>query len=174
MQHCTIALPQGNETGGKHNYQSIHLNKHMQLERVFRVILPSTIKPFNPLKITQNESSETSFYFKQVAFLLFFQNSNGQPNSPSVEFWWEKTQVNLRRASTEPSMDFRRANMEPSIHFGRANMEIYQKQNVNLSKRVGKDGVSSGPETPSFPPLLLRLTQYILIFGCTKVPFNIR
>ena len=38
-------------------------------------------------------------------------------NSPTVEFWWEKIEGNLRRANTEPSMDFRRANMEPSMDF---------------------------------------------------------
>ena len=84
----------------------------------------------------------------------------------------------------EPTVDFRKANTEPSVHFRRANTETYQKQNVNLSKRVGKDGVflglaglllgislglrpqeiprsspTSPRKTPSFPPLLLRLTQ---------------
>ena len=38
-------------------------------------------------------------------------------NSPTVEFWWEKIEGNLRRANTEPSMDFRRANLEPSMDF---------------------------------------------------------
>ena len=85
----------------------------------------------------------------------------------------------------EPSVDFRKANTEPSVHFRKANRETYQKQNVNLSKRVGKDrvflglaglllGISLGlrpreiPQsspaspwkTPSLPPLLLRLTHY--------------
>ena len=70
-------------------------------------------------------------------------------------------------------------------HFRRANTETYQKQNVNLSTRVRKDRVflglaglllrislrlcpreiprssSASPQTtPSFSPLLLRLTQY--------------
>ena len=35
-------------------------------------------------------------------------------NSQTVEFLWKKIQGNLRRANTEPSMEFRRANMEPS------------------------------------------------------------
>ena len=94
---------------------------------------------------------------------------------PSVEF---------RRANTEPSVDFRKANTEPSLDFRRANTETYQKQNVNLSKRVGKDmvflglaglilGISLGLspweiprsspashwKTLSFPPLLLKLTH---------------
>ena len=54
-------------------------------------------------------------------------------NSPTVEFWQEKIEGNLRRAITEMSVDFRRANTElsvdfrkantkPSVHFRRANM----------------------------------------------------
>ena len=57
-------------------------------------------------------------------------------NSPTVEFWQEKIEGNLRRANTEPSVDFRRANKdpsvdfrkaktEPSVHFRRANTETY-------------------------------------------------
>ena len=57
-------------------------------------------------------------------------------NSPTVEFWQEKIEGNLRRANTEPSVDFRRANTEPpvdfrkantepSVHFRRANTETY-------------------------------------------------
>ena len=57
-------------------------------------------------------------------------------NSQTVEFWQEKIEGNLRRANTEPSVDFRRANTEPSVdfrkpntepsvHFGRANSKIY-------------------------------------------------
>ena len=94
-------------------------------------------------------------YFKQVVLLLFFHNSNGQHNSPSVEFWWQKIEGNLRwankepsmhflRVNTEPSMDFRKPNTEPSMHVRRANTETYQKKNVNLSKRVRKDGVFLG------------------------------
>ena len=130
--------------------------------------------------------------------LLFFHTSNGQQNSPSVEFLWEKIEGNLRRAHTEPfmhfrranrepSMDFRKVNMEPSMHFRRANTETYWKYNVNLSKRVGKDGVflglaelllrislrlrpreiprsstASPRKTPSFPPILLRLPIPVL------------
>ena len=44
-------------------------------------------------------------------------------NSPTVEFWREKIEGNLRRANTEPSMDFRRANTEPSEDFRKANSE---------------------------------------------------
>ena len=57
-------------------------------------------------------------------------------NSPNVEFWQEKIVGNLKRANTEPSVDFRRANTdlsvdfrksntEPSGHFRRANTEIF-------------------------------------------------
>ena len=57
-------------------------------------------------------------------------------NSPNVEFWQEKIKGNMRRANTEPSVDFRRANTErsvdfskgntePSVHFSRANLETY-------------------------------------------------
>ena len=57
-------------------------------------------------------------------------------NTLTVEFWQEKIECNLRRANTEPyvdfrrantetSVDFRRANTEPSVHLRRANMETY-------------------------------------------------
>ena len=45
-------------------------------------------------------------------------------NSPTVEFWQEKIVGNLRRADTEPSVDFRRANAEPSLDFRKANTEL--------------------------------------------------
>ena len=45
-------------------------------------------------------------------------------NSPTVEFWQEKIKGNLRRANTEPSVDFRRANTEPSVDFRKANTEL--------------------------------------------------
>ena len=44
-------------------------------------------------------------------------------NSPTVELWQEKIAGNLRRANTEPSVDFRRANTEPSMDFRKANTE---------------------------------------------------
>ena len=44
-------------------------------------------------------------------------------NSPTVEFWREKIEGNMRRAITEPSMDFRRANTETSVDFRKANTE---------------------------------------------------
>ena len=44
-------------------------------------------------------------------------------NSPTVEFWQEKIESNLRRANTEPSVDFKRANTEPSVDFRKANTE---------------------------------------------------
>ena len=59
-------------------------------------------------------------------------------NSPTVGFWWEKIEGSLRRANTDPSMDFGRANTEPSVdlrkvntvtepsvHFRRPNTETY-------------------------------------------------
>ena len=44
-------------------------------------------------------------------------------NSPTVEFWQEKIEENLRRANMEPTVDFRRANTEPSVEFRKANTE---------------------------------------------------
>ena len=44
-------------------------------------------------------------------------------NSPHVEFWQKKIDGNLRRANTEPSVDFRRANTEPSVDFRKANTQ---------------------------------------------------
>ena len=52
--------------------------------------------------------------------LLFFHNSNGQHNFPSVDLWWEKIEGNLRRANKEPSMDFRKAITEQSMYFRKA------------------------------------------------------
>ena len=46
-------------------------------------------------------------------------------NSLTVEFWQEKIEGNLRRAKTEPSVDFRKANTESYVHFRRANTETY-------------------------------------------------
>ena len=57
-------------------------------------------------------------------------------NLPTVEFWQEKIEGNLRKADTGPSVDFRRANTEPSedfreadtepsVHLRRANTETY-------------------------------------------------
>ena len=97
-------------------------------------------------------------------------------------------------SDSEPSLHFRKANTEPSVHFRSANTESYQKQNVNQSQRVGKDGdflrlsglllgislgirpreiPRSSPaspwKTPSFPPLLLRSTQYINSYQFTAI-----
>ena len=44
-------------------------------------------------------------------------------NSLTVECWLEKIEGILRRANTEPFMDFRRANTEPSVDFRKANTE---------------------------------------------------
>ena len=71
-----------------------------------------------------------------------------QQNSPTVEFWQEKIEGNLRRANTEPSVDFRRANTEPSadfrkantepsVHFRRANTETYWR----LIRREGRSAL---------------------------------
>ena len=44
-------------------------------------------------------------------------------NSPTVEFLQEKIEGNLKRANTEPSVDFRRAITEKSVNFRKANTE---------------------------------------------------
>ena len=44
-------------------------------------------------------------------------------NSPTMVFWQEKIEGNLKKANTEPYADFRRANMEPSVDFRKANTE---------------------------------------------------
>ena len=44
-------------------------------------------------------------------------------NSPTVEFWHEKIEGNLRRANTEQYVDFRRANTQPSVDFREDNTE---------------------------------------------------
>ena len=75
-------------------------------------------------------------------------NSDGQQNYPSVEFWWEKIEGNLRRANTKPSMHFRRANKSTSMdfrkrntklsmHFRRANTEIECKSEPKSWKGRG-------------------------------------
>ena len=50
--------------------------------------------------------------------------------SPTMEFWQEKIEGNLRMANMEPSVDFRRANTEPSVDFRKANTE----QSVNFRR----------------------------------------
>ena len=76
-----------------------------------------------PRQDGRDKRREETFQFESVVLLLFFHNSNGQQNSMSVEFWWEKIEGNLRKANKEPSMHFRRANTEPSMHFRKANMK---------------------------------------------------
>jgi hypothetical protein len=44
-------------------------------------------------------------------------------NLLTVEFWHKKIEGNLRRANTEPSVDFKRANTEPPVDFRKANTE---------------------------------------------------
>ena len=68
-------------------------------------------------------------------------------NSPTVEFLQEKIEGNLRRAKTEPSVDFRRANTERR-DFPRAS-----------PSEISRSSPASPQKTPSFPPLLVRLTQ---------------
>ena len=46
-------------------------------------------------------------------------------NSPTVEFWQDEIEGPLRRANTEPCVDFRKPNTELSVHFRRANTETY-------------------------------------------------
>ena len=55
--------------------------------------------------------------------MLFLHNSHGTPEFTDVEFWQEKIEGNLRKANTEPSVDFRTANREPSVDFRKANTE---------------------------------------------------
>ena len=81
-------------------------------------------------------------------------------NSPTVEFWQEKIEGNLRRANTEPSVDFRRANTEPSVDFRKANTELsvhFRRANTETPR----SSPASPRKTPSFPPLLLRLTHAV-------------
>ena len=126
----------------------------------------------------------SSFYFKQVVLLIFFQNSKCHHNFPSVQFWQVKIGGTLKRANTEPSMYFRKANTERSLQIRIANRQTYQKKNVNLSKkslegrgfpRASRAAAWNFPwalpsrnpseqpckplENPAFPPLLFRLTQ---------------
>ena len=106
---------------------------------------------------------ENTFYSKQVFQCFSYIVDRSHQNSPSMHFRRANTDsggpiriqesqyglrrantelsVHFRKANTKPSVHFRRANTEPSVHFRRANTETCQKQNVNLSKRVGKDGV---------------------------------
>ena len=114
---------------------------------------------FNSIQHTDHSISNRKFCCFSYIIAMVHQNSL------TVEFWQEKIEGSLRRANTKS----------------------YKKKNVNLSKRVRKDrvflglaglllGISlwlcprkipcSSPashwKTPSFPPLLLRLTQYDL------------
>ena len=136
--------------------------------------LPSRLMIFHSIstdRVHQNSSS------------MHFRRANMDSGGP---IRIQEGQYGFRRANMEPSVHFRKANTEPSVYFRRANTETYQKQNKNLSKRVGKDRVflglvgllprislwlrpqeiprsrpASPRKTPSFPPLLLRLTKYL-------------
>ena len=56
-------------------------------------------------------------------------------NSPTVEFWQQKIEgnlrtntepsVNLRRANTDPSVEFRKATTKASVLFRKADTETY-------------------------------------------------
>ena len=90
-------------------------------------------------------------------------------NSPTVEFWQEKIEVNFRRANTEPSVDFRKANTVPSVYFRRANTEtglagLLLWISLGLRPReIPRSSPASPRKTPSIPPLLLGLTHSQLI-----------
>ena len=58
-----------------------------------------------------NEESEIGQLMKEFFSCII---TMVHQNSPNLEFWWEKIEGNLRRANTEPSIDFRRVNTEPS------------------------------------------------------------
>ena len=88
-------------------------------------------------------------------------------NSPTVEFWQEKIEGNLRRANTEPSVDFRRANTEPSVDFRKANTELsvhFRRANTGCSLGIPSGfalGKSLGAALPALgkphPSLLFYL-----------------
>ena len=68
--------------------------------------------------------------------MLVLHKSHGTSEFTKVEFWQEKIEGNLRRAYTEPSVDFLRANTELSVDFRRANTEPsvdFRKANTELS-----------------------------------------
>ena len=68
-------------------------------------------------------------------------------NSPTVEFWQEKIEVNLRRANTEPSVDFRRANTEPSVDFRKANTEPRLFLGISLGAALPARGKPGLPDS---------------------------
>ena len=87
-------------------------------------------------KIIKNKREWRYTNFGCICFFLIFHSISNRKfgcfsyiiamvhqNSPTVEFWQEKIEGNLRRANTEPSVDFRRANAEPSVDFRKANTE---------------------------------------------------
>ena len=87
---------------------------------------------WNKQRGTNNTHSISNRKFCCFSFMIAMVPQN----SPTVEFWQEKIEGKLRRANTEPSVDFRRANTEPSVvlrkantepsvHFRRANTETY-------------------------------------------------
>ena len=52
-----------------------------------------------------------------ILALLGFSSIFSHQNSTNGEFCWEKIEGNLRSANREPYMHLRRANTEPSIDF---------------------------------------------------------
>jgi len=81
---------------------------------------PRKTPSFPPLllRLTHSISNRNFCCFSYIIAMV-------HKNSPTVEFWQERIEGNLRRANTEPSVDFRKANTEPSVHFRRANTETY-------------------------------------------------
>ena len=75
----------------------------------------------------------------KIYLYIYIQNMHSISNRKFCCFY-----VDFRRANIEPFLDFRIANTEPSVYLRRANRETYWKQNLNLSKRVGKDRVFLG------------------------------
>ena len=85
--------------------------------------LPIDLKLYCNVAIHWVQDIDFSFYFKWDVLLLSYIIAMVHQNSLTVEFWQEKIEGNLRRANTEPSVDFRRANTEPSVYFRKANTE---------------------------------------------------
>ena len=93
--------------------------------------------------------------------LLSFHNSNGQQNSPSVEYRWEKIEGNLRRANTETSVHFRRENTDCHVSCVICNMHFFE-----LLSWLVEALLSTGPNPSTFKIFSYEKrfdTQYLLI-----------
>ena len=78
-------------------------------------------------------------------------------NSPTVEFWQEKIEDNLRRANREPSVDLRRANTEPFVDFRKANAEpsvYFRRANTDFPRASPSGNPSEQPCQPVENPVL--------------------